>query len=262
MSKSKAFNLAITMGLVAFATLTPTGAVSPASAETGLCAAKSDYADEEWITTLQLGTSNPITGVQGETYTDATDTTLGTFAAGSTGNQISVAVNVDMTNNPADIWDENVYIWLDLNQDGQVDLDTEQIFAETQTTDNFDVPDPTNYPDSKTYTYTGTFNMPQSAYNGTAIGRAMLQFVEPGATPVMCNTDSGAYTPGVTAFEAGTVLDFKIDVTGGVDNPATTNNSTLANTGTETEKVAMFGGAIAIVGAAIVAATRRPKKAL
>lgn len=262
MSNRKALKIAVSTGLVALGAFSPLAMISPANAASGLCAAKSDYADEDWITSLQLGPSNSVTGAQGETYQDQTASSLGTFAAGSTGNQISVVVNVDMNQNPTDNWDENVYIWLDLNQDGEVDLTTEQIFAETEQTDNFTVPDPTNFPNAKTHTYTGTFAMPADAYNGTAIGRAMLQFVPPEQDPILCNDDPNAYDPGISAFEAGTVIDFKVDVTGGVDNPATVEKEALANTGSEAQITAVFGGALVIAGATAVAVTRRRKKSL
>jgi len=253
MSKAKSLRLAAAIGLIAVASLLP---VSPANAAAGqLCAANSDYADEDWITNLQLGTATPIASVQGVTYKDATATSIGTFAAGSHNNAITMSISVDMNQNPTDVWDENVFIWLDLNQDGKVDLTKERIFAAAQSTDHFTVPD-SNAPTTKTYTFTGSFNMPAKAYNGTAIGRAMLQFVEPNGDPIMCNSDPDAYDPGVSAFEAGTVLDFKIDVTGGVTNPA------LANTGSNDVYVAEAGAALITAGIAALAIAKRRKRSL
>lgn len=253
MSKAKALKLATVIGLIAITSLAPT---SPAHAAAGeLCAANSDYADEDWITNLQIGSANPITGVQGETYQDATGTSIGTFAAGTQNIPITMSISVDMNQNPSDIWDENVFIWLDLNQDGVVNLNTERIFADAQSTDHFTVPN-SNVPDTKTYTFNGSFDMPSNAYNGTAIGRAMLQFVDPNNDPIMCNNDPDAYDPGVSAFEAGTVLDFKIDVTGGVDNPS------LANTGSNAEVLVPASAALITAGVASMAIARRRKRSL
>lgn len=251
MSKRKYIRLTAATGLIAMATFAPFTVASPASAAAGLCAANSDYADEDWITNLQLGSGTAITGEQGVTYQDATGTSVGTFAAGSTNNQITATVNIDMsTADPGDIWPEHVFIWLDLNQDGVVDLNTESIYSEEVTSDLFTVPDQ-SAPNAKTHTYTGTFSIPRTAYNGTVIGRAMLQWVPTGEQPILCNSDSNAYDQGNSAFEAGTVIDFKANITGGVNNP------TLANTGSDNTMAIALGSTLLLGGAALIAVGNR-----
>jgi len=220
----------------------------------GLCASNSEYADEDWITTLKLGSHSPITSAQGLTYKDASATSAGTFAAG-TSNAIELTVNVDLTDSGGDDWDEHVFVWLDTNQNGEVDLDNEEVFTANAFTSTF-----TNIgadPNLRTHTFTGTFDVPANAYNGTVYGRAMLQYVGPNESPYMCNSDPDGWDPGVSAFEAGTVLDFKVNLTGGIDNPE------LANTGTDNSTSLVIGASLLVSGFAVLALVgRRRRKSL
>ena len=238
---------------------------SPAHATTGLCAANSDSADEEWIDSLTVGSASPVVDGQSNTYFDATASTLGTYAAGSTGNQISTQITVDMAQAASgEIWDENVFIWLDLNQDGQVDLSNELIYSDSKGTDTFTQPDPTNQPSVYTMAFDGTFDVPADAFNGDVVGRVMLQYVDAGSDPILCNDDPNAFIPGVSAYEYGATLDFKIAVTGGVDNPAAQNNAvhrTLANTGVDAAATnALVASAISLLAAGVLVLARLRRK--
>lgn len=254
MSMLKKFGSAAFVGALAFGSLLT---AAPASAASGLCAVTSDSADEEWITGLKLGSNPAIASEQSTTYKDMTATSVGTFKAGTTNNSIEFTVNVDLAQmSPGDpAWQEFVFVWLDLNQDGQVDLTTERIFADSETTDNFTQPDAVNQPTVWTYTFTGNFAVPASAFNGEATGRAMLQFVDPGDQPVLCNSDPNALDPNVTAFEFGSTLDFKVGIEGGVENPATAK-PTLAETGAEGAVLPALVGLLLVAVGARVASRR------
>jgi LPXTG-motif cell wall-anchored protein len=242
------------MGLVSMAVLAPIGFAAPATAAPGgLCASNSEYADEDWITSLTLGSGTSVGVAQGDIYKNASATSVGTFAAGST-NTISLTINVDITEQGGDDWDEHVFVWLDLNQDGTVDLDDEEIFSDSAMTSSMSAAG--SDPNVLTKTFTGNFTVPTNAYNGTVYGRAMLQYVEPNSDPIMCNSDPDGWDPGVSAFEAGTVLDFKVNLTGGVDNP------NLANTGVETDTLALVGLTVIGAGSVLAVIARRKRKAL
>ena len=254
MSKRKLVNLAITTGLVAISALAPIGLATPAyAAPGGLCAANSDYADEDWITNLTLGSGTSVGVTQGQTYKNASASSVGSFVAGST-NNVSLTINVDISDQGGDDWDEHVFVWLDLNQDGTVDLDNEEIFSDSAMTSTMSAAG--NDPNILTKTFTGTFTIPNSAYNGTVYGRAMLQYVDPSADPIMCNNDPDAYDVGISAFEAGTVLDFKVKLTGGIDNPE------LSNTGSNSDTLALAGITAITAGTAIAVIARRKRKTL
>lgn len=254
MSKRRAAKLATTMGLVSMAVLAPIGFAAPASAAPGgLCAANSEYADEDWITSLTLGSGNSVGVAQGDIYKNASATSAGTYTAGTNYN-ISLTINVDITDQGGDDWDEHVFVWLDLNQDGTVDLDEEEIFSDSAMTSTMSAAG--SDPNILTKTFTGNFAVPADAYNGTVYGRAMLQYVQPGDDPIMCNNDPDGWDPGVSAFEAGTVLDFKVNLTGGIDNP------NLANTGAETDTLALVGFTAVGAGGVLAAIARRKRNAL
>jgi hypothetical protein len=244
MSRNKTLRLLTALGLTAGAVLAPTVAVSPAQASSGLCAVNSDYADEDWISSVKVGTSQPATSEQGVTYKDATTSSLGTFEAGSTNNQIEITANVDIAAEGSDAWEEHIFVWLDLNQDGVVDLNNEQIFTVARLADDFTIIDNAT-PNLRRYTFTGNFSIPSNAYNGSAVGRAMLQYVAPGDQPYLCNSDPAGYDPGVSAFEAGSVLDFKIGITGGVTKPS------LANTGSDYQGLLLIAGLLLTLGATL-----------
>lgn len=254
MSKSRAAKLATTLGLASMAVLAPIGFAAPATAAPGgLCSANSEYADEDWITSLTLGSGTSVGVAQGETYKNASATSAGTYTAG-TNYGISVTINVDISDQGGDDWDEHVFVWLDLNQDGTVDLDEEEIFSDSAMTSTMSAAG--SDPNILTKTFTGNFAIPADAYNGTVYGRAMLQFVDPNSDPILCNNDPDGWDPGVSAFEAGTVIDFKVNLTGGIDNP------TLANTGAESDTLAVFGLTAIGVGSVLAGIARRKRKAL
>jgi LPXTG-motif cell wall-anchored protein len=103
-------------------------------------------------------------------------------------------------------------------------------------------------------TFTGSFQVPSTAYNGTVYGRAMLQFVEPNGEPIMCNSDPDAWDPGISAFEAGTVIDFKVKLTGGIDNPA------LANTGSDNASLGAIAAGLILGGSALTIVGNRRRR--
>ena len=254
MSKRSAAKLATIMGLVSMAVLSPIGFAAPASAAPGgLCASNSEYADEDWITGLTLGSGTSVGVAQGDIYKNASATSVGTYSAGNTYN-ISLTINVDIADQGGDDWDEHVFVWLDLNQDGTVDLGEEEIFNASAMTSTMSAAG--SDPNILTKTFTGNFTVPANAYNGTVYGRAMLQFVEPNGEPIMCNSDPDGWDPGISAFEAGTVLDFKVKLTGGVDNP------NLANTGAETDTLALLGLTAIGAGSVLAVVARRKRKGL
>jgi LPXTG-motif cell wall-anchored protein len=254
MSKRRVAKLATTIGLVSMAVLAPIGFAAPATAAPGgLCASNSEYADEDWITSLILGSGTSVGVAQGEIYKNASATSVGTYAAGNSYN-ISLTINVDITEQGGDDWDEHVFVWLDLNQNGTVDLDNEEIFSDSAMTSSMSVAG--SDPNLLTKTFTGTFTVPANAYNGTVYGRAMLQYVEPNSDPIMCNSDPDGWDPGVSAFEAGTVLDFKVNLTGGIDNP------NLANTGAETDTLGLVGLTAIGTGSVLAVIARRKRKVL
>ena len=251
MAKKSLVKTALSMGMAgAFALFPLTGITAANAAPGGLCAANSEYSDEDWITDLTLGSGTSVGVEQGETYKYASATSIGNFTAGSNGNTISLTINVDITEQGGDDWDEHVFVWLDLNQNGVVDLDNEEIFNASGMTSTFSPAG--SDPNILAHTFTGTFDVPSSAYNGTVYGRAMLQYVEPNGAPFMCNDDPDGWDPGVSAFEAGTVLDFKVNLTGGVDNPQ------LANTGNDyTVETAAAAGMIVVGTGLAIAGYRR-----
>lgn len=252
MAKKTLVKSTLALALAASFAFAPFAAISPATAAPGgLCAANSEYADEDWITNLTLGSGTPVGVAQGEIYKDASAQSVGTFTAGSS-NAISLTINVDISDQGGDDWDEHVFVWLDLNQNGSVDLANEEIFEASGMTSTFSPAGAD--PNILAHTFTGNFTVPTSAYNGTVYGRAMLQFVEPNGHPYLCNSDPDGWDPGVSAFEAGTVLDFKVDLTGGVDNPA------LANTGSETDTMLWLGGSLLVAGTALTAVATRKRK--
>ena len=128
MAKNSLVKSSIAFALAGSFALFPLIGVSPANAAPGgLCAVNSDYAEEDWITNLTLGNGTALAVAQGETYKDASAQSVGTYAAG-TSNSISLTINVNIADQGGDDWDEHVFVWLDLNQNGVVDLAKEEIF--------------------------------------------------------------------------------------------------------------------------------------
>ena len=250
MAKNSLVKSSIAFALAGSFALFPLIGVSPANAAPGgLCAVNSDYAEEDWITNLTLGNGTALAVAQGETYKDASAQTVGTYAAG-TSNSISLTINVNIADQGGDDWDEHVFVWLDLNQNGVVDLAKEEIFEAHAMTSTFSPAGAD--PNILAHTFTGTFTVPADAYNGTVYGRAMLQYIEPNGTPIMCNSNPNAWDPGVSAFEAGTVLDFKVELTGGIDNPQ------LAATGSDYSGLLAIAAALIAIGAgALTVSIRR-----
>ena len=250
MAKNLLVKSSIAFALAGSFALFPLIGVSPANAAPGgLCAVNSDYAEEDWITNLTLGNGTALAVAQGETYKDASAQTVGTYAAG-TSNSISLTINVNIADQGGDDWDEHVFVWLDLNQNGVVDLAEEEIFEAHAMTSTFSPAGAD--PNILAHTFTGTFTVPVNAYNGTVYGRAMLQYIEPNGTPIMCNSNPNAWDPGVSAFEAGTVLDFKVELTGGIENPQ------LAATGSDySGLLAIAAGLLALGGGALTVSIRR-----
>ena len=255
MAKKTLVKSTLAMALTSGMALFPLSGISPANAAPGgLCQANSEYADEDWITNLTIGSGTAVSVAQGEIYKDASAHSIGSLAAGST-KSISLSINVDITDQGGDDWDEHVFVWLDLNQNGSVDLDNEEIFNASAMTSTMSPAG--SDPNILAKTFTGTFQVPTSAYNGTVYGRAMLQYVQPNAEPIMCNSDPDGWDPGVSAFEAGTVLDFKVKLTGGVDNPA------LANTGSDNETPGLVGAGLVLGGTALaIIGNRRRRNSL
>ena len=250
MAKNSLVKSSIAFALAGSFALFPLIGVSPANAAPGgLCAVNSDYAEEDWITNLTLGNGTALAVAQGETYKDASAQSVGTYAAG-TSNSISLTINVNIADQGGDDWDEHVFVWLDLNQNGVVDLAEEEIFEAHAMTSTFSPAGAD--PNILAHTFTGTFTVPVNAYNGTVYGRAMLQYIEPNGTPIMCNSNPNAWDPGVSAFEAGTVLDFKVELTGGIENPQ------LAATGSDySGLLAIAAGLLALGGGALTVSIRR-----
>lgn len=211
----------VTTGFLASAFLITGGLIlQPAAgfATTSLCDVNSDFADEEWISGFSIS-GQSVLGTQGSTYTDNTASSLTTLQAGQSYN-IDITISVDFFNTPGsnDQWDENAFAWLDLNQDGVVDLVTEQLLADGDNTANFTQ---IGSSDVWTKTFSTTFTVPVNAINGLSVGRVMNQFVNPGDDPIMCNSDPAAFDPGVSAFEFGSTTDFAVTIQGGVDNTPT-----------------------------------------
>ena len=174
----------------------------------GLCAVNTENASEEWLARFSIG-GEDVTATQGTTYSDYSETSMVGLTAGETYNlELEVYVDATAEAEAPVPFDEFVFAWLDLNQDGTVDLEAEEIFSGYETTDNFD-----RTGDPLTYTFSGTFTVPADAYNGVSYGRAMLQYVGEG-DPVLCNPDGSE-----TAYEYGSIIDFSVTIAGGVRNP-------------------------------------------
>ena len=250
MAKKSLVKTTIALVIAGGLAIAPLAGLSPANAAPGgLCAANSEYSDEDWITDLTMGAGTSVGVAQGETYKDASAQSVGTYAAG-TSNSISLTINVNIADQGGDDWDEHVFVWLDLNQNGVVDLAEEEIFEAHAMTSTFSPAGAD--PNILAHTFTGTFTVPVNAYNGTVYGRAMLQYIEPNGTPIMCNSNPNAWDPGVSAFEAGTVLDFKVELTGGIENPQ------LAATGSDySGLLAIAAGLLALGGGALTVSIRR-----
>jgi len=252
LTKKSLVKSSIAFALAGSFALFPLIGVSPANAAPGgLCAVNSDYAEEDWITNLTLGNGTALGVAQGLTYKDASTQSVGTYAAG-TSHPITFTINVDITDQGGDDWDEHVFVWLDLNQNGEVDLVNEEIFEAHAMTSTFSPAGAD--PNILAHTFSGNFTVPASAYNGIIYGRAMLQYVQPNDNPIMCNSDPDGWDPGISAFEAGTVIDFKVKLTGGIDNPA------LANTGSDNESLGAIAAGLILGGSALTIVGNRRRR--
>lgn len=119
-------------------------------------------------------------------YHDTSGTSAGTFQAG-----VSYPVEVDV-HTDGDLYHEWVNIWLDLNQDGQIDPVAERVYSVWHEFATF-------------RTFTGTISVPATAYNGTMYGRMIMKF---DASPELCG-----------GYSFGTTVDFVVNITGATDNP-------------------------------------------
>jgi hypothetical protein len=160
-----------------------------ASAQSTLCSSNGLDQTYEWVTRIKINDGTRTSGKTG--YADFTSSAISTLTAGQTYN-----VEIDVRTNDT-AWHEYVKLWLDLNQDNIIQDPQELIFVQDATVNPF-------------LTFTGTVTIPTTAFNGSMIGRMIMQYA---ASPSLC----GAYT-------YGTTYDVKVNILGGNTNPV---NKTL-----------------------------------
>jgi hypothetical protein len=167
-----------------------------AQASSPLCYSSGDIHSYEWVTRVKIDTGTSYLGAVG--YTDGTATPIADLVAGQT-YPIEVDVHTD-----GSTYEEFVKVWFDLNQNGAIEDPAELVFEQGKDVTSF-------------ATFSGTFTVPATAYNGQVYLRTIMQY---SSTPELC----GTYTFGQTE-------DYLVNVTGGVNNPG----ASLAADGTACE---------------------------
>ncbi|WMT92720.1 cadherin-like beta sandwich domain-containing protein [Pelagibacterium sp. H642] len=160
---------------------------SPVLAQSPLCSSEGANADKfyEWVSRLQVGPNSVAIPVVG--FYDTSGSNIASLEAGSSA---TVEVDVHTDGQP---YTEYVKVWLDLNQDGEIDSVNELVY------------DSGGVEFSTFRTFSGALTIPSSAYNGTMYGRMIMQY---NGSPNLCGT-----------YEYGATVDFRVNVSGGVDNP-------------------------------------------
>jgi len=166
--------------------------VSDAYADSPLCASSAESQFYEWVTRVKIGTGTSHTGPT--PYYDGSGAVLASLQAGQT-----YPVEVDVATDGS-TYQEFVKIWLDLNQNGEIEDPAELVFDQ-----NAEV--------TGLRTFPGTITVPPTAFNGQIHARMIMQF---SGSPNLC----GSYAFGETE-------DYLLAVTGGVQNP---DNQTLSIT--------------------------------
>ena len=160
-----------------------------ANAQSTLCSSSANNQNYEWVTRIKINDGIRTSGKTG--YADFTSSAISTLTAGQTYN-----VEIDVRTNGT-VYNEYVKLWLDLNQDNVIQDPQELIFAKNSSFATFK-------------TFTGTVTIPTTAFNGSMIGRMIMQYA---ASPALCGT-----------YTYGTTYDVKVNILGGVANPV---NKTL-----------------------------------
>ena len=184
-------------------------------AQTNFCASSGVSQNYEWMYGMRLSTTSDYNN--GELfdlgsatrvgYKDWTTNEANTFAAGST-------VYYSLFMNSTSSYNQQIYFWLDKDQDASVVDPDERVHATSKTVNGVT-------------THQGSFTMPAAAEigNGTVFGRIIMRY---SSAPPLCGT-----------YDFGTTIDFRINVTGGtLNNAQSTITVTVSGTGTVTSNPA------------------------
>jgi hypothetical protein len=184
-------------------------------AQTNFCASSGQSQNYEWMYGLRLSTNSSYS--DGELfdlgsatrvgYKDWTATQANTFPAGAT-------VYYTLYMNSTSSYNQQIYFWLDKNQDASVTDPDERVHTTSK-----DVNGST--------THQGSFTMPASSEigSGTVFGRIIMRF---SSAPPLCGN-----------YDYGTTFDFRINVTGGTLNTVqSTISVTVSGTGLVTSNPA------------------------
>lgn len=141
--------------------------------------------------TINGATRSGNSDFTGPGYYDYTNDVLTNLVAGNT-YPVSIVVNTNSA------YQEYVKIWFDFNGNGVLSDPGELIFDQVNTVNG-------------SYTFTGSFTVPTSAFNGDVYLRVMMVY---NSTPVLCGN-----------YDYGNTLDFKANVSGGVSSETLTVNT-------------------------------------
>ena len=160
-------------------------AAGAAGATSSLCASSGNNQSYEWVSRVSIAGTDVSVARTG--YQDSTGATIAQLQAGQT-YPVQVDVHTD-----GSTYQEYVKLWFDLDQSGSIDNSTELVFDQNASFAGF-------------RTYSGTVTIPSGAFNGPMDVRMIMQYA---ASPALCGT-----------YSFGTTVDLRVDVSGGVDNPA------------------------------------------
>ena len=167
------------------------------SAQSTLCPSTSTRFGFEYVQSVTLNgvTFAGNTDFVGPGYYDYTGTSMPIFNAND-----NVPLSVVVKTNGD--YQQYIKLWIDFNNNGNLEDTGELVFDQNRTINN------------TTYTFTGNFNVPPTAFNGPVRMRLIMVY---STTPALCGN-----------YNYGNTFDFGNSVQGGV-NPV---NLTVATTGT------------------------------
>jgi trimeric autotransporter adhesin len=143
------------------------------------CASNGNSVADEYISRVQVGTINNVTGASSGGY--------GNFTAQSTNATKGVAVNISVTPTwTGTKYNEGYSAWIDYNQDGDFTDAGEQVWSQSAT---------------QATPVSGSFTVPASAANGATRMRVTMQY---NAVPSSCGS-----------FNYGEVEDYTINISAG-----------------------------------------------
>mgnify|MGYP001118264161 CR=1 FL=1 len=175
-------------------------------AQTNFCASAGNSQNFEWMYYLRLG-SGPAFNLGSSTrvgYRDFTNQVAATVQAGTS---LTYEIRMNSTNS----YPQQIYFWLDQDQDGTLVDPGERVHTTSKTVNGVT-------------THTGSFTVPANTGNGTVFGRVIMRYSN---VPPLCGT-----------YDYGTTFDFRINVTGGMEQPQTNVTVNVEGSGTVTSNPA------------------------